>query len=112
MAANTGSVTSKTFTPIKTPVVSGIWPSQGQKAGGTLTITGSHLTGATAVQFTGAAKTAKPAVLSDHTILVKVPLDAQSGTLHGHEPGRDVEHGHVHAPARADVHQLRRQRWP
>jgi hypothetical protein len=82
VTANTGTGTSKmSFTPIKTSVLNGIWPSQGQKIGGTLTITGIRLSGATGVYFQGVATAAKPKVLSDQTLTVVVPRGAISGNI-------------------------------
>jgi hypothetical protein len=86
VTANTGTGTSKaSFTPIKTPAPQTFWPSQGQKAGGTLTITGNHLSGSTLVTFQQNGSltpfTAKPKVLSDHTITVVVPKGAASGSV-------------------------------
>lgn len=53
----------------------------GAKAGGTITITGTHLTGTSSVQFAGAAKSSKPTKVTDGSITVAVPKDAHSGDI-------------------------------
>jgi hypothetical protein len=78
-----GSGTSATssadqFTYVAAPVIMGISPSSGPTAGGTaVSISGSHLTGATAVYFGGTA--ASFTVNSDNSITVVSP--AGSGTV-------------------------------
>jgi len=85
VTTNAGSGTSNTFTPIKIPVLSSIWPSQGQKLLGQLTITGTHMSGAKQVTFTrNGVKTpftAVPAVISDSNIVVTVPAGAATGPI-------------------------------
>jgi hypothetical protein len=81
VTANSGTGTSKTFTPIKQPAPSSLWPSQGQKVGGTLSIFGTHLSGATSVAFAGTAKPVKPKVISDSALTVVVPKGVASGTI-------------------------------
>jgi hypothetical protein len=84
VTTNAGSGLSKgSFTPIKPPSPTSLWPSQGQKVGGTLTISGSQLSGAKLVTWLsgGVKKTAVPKVISDGVITVTVPANAASGTL-------------------------------
>ena len=63
------------------PTVTAVAPTSGPTAGGrTVTITGSHLTGATAVHF-GSASGTTVQVLSDTSVTVRTPAHA-AGTVH------------------------------
>jgi hypothetical protein len=86
VSADTGDGVSKaSFTPLKVPTLVSFWPSQGQKLGGTLTIVGTHLSGATLVTFqqngVKTPFTAKPKVLSDGILTVIVPAGAADGPI-------------------------------
>jgi hypothetical protein len=63
------------------PTVTAVTPTSGPTAGGrTVTVTGTHLTGATAVHFGSAAGTTVT-VLSDTSLTVRTPPHA-AGTVH------------------------------
>jgi hypothetical protein len=74
------STTADNFTYVSPPVVTAITPTSGSTHGGTvITITGSGLTGATAVAF--GATSVTPSVVSDTEITVTSPAHA-AGTVH------------------------------
>lgn len=92
VTTNAGSTQSKgNFTPVEAPLPTALWPNRtdnghgAQKIGGTLTISGSRLSGASLVTFqqNGSIKpfTAKPKVISDGVITVTVPPGAANGTI-------------------------------
>ena len=79
----TGSVTTGTsftvLTPGPAPTITSYTPAAGIAQGGTVTITGTNFTGATAVSFNGPA--AAFTVVNATTISTTVPSGAGSGTL-------------------------------
>ena len=76
-----GSSDQFTYSAASAPSVTGLATTAGSTAGGTLvTITGSHLTGASAVAF-GAVSVSNFTVVSDSTITVYAPSQG-SGTVH------------------------------
>jgi hypothetical protein len=70
--------------PAPPPSVSGVSPGAGQR-GATVTITGNHLAGATAVRFNGVS--AAFTVTSNSTISATVPNSATSGIVTVETPG-------------------------
>jgi DNA-binding beta-propeller fold protein YncE len=78
--APTPTPTSSSSSPAVAPSVTGLSPSWGDIAGGmTVTVTGTHLTGATAVSFSGSAGTSLN-VASDTSLTVITP-EHIAGTL-------------------------------
>ncbi|MBO1414624.1 IPT/TIG domain-containing protein [Streptomyces sp. FH025] len=76
-----GSDTLNTQVEAPAPVVTGLAPDHGPQAGGTtVTLTGSHLTGATAVSFGSTAATSFT-VDSDTRITATVPAASTAGTV-------------------------------
>ncbi|WP_035558037.1 M4 family metallopeptidase [Hymenobacter sp. IS2118] len=79
----TGTVSSATNFIITSvglsPVITSFLPSGGQVQGGSVTITGTNLTGATAVRFNGTA--AAFSVVNTTTLTTTVPVGATTGAL-------------------------------
>ncbi|UOQ98714.1 FG-GAP-like repeat-containing protein [Hymenobacter sp. 5317J-9] len=82
-----GTVTTSTLTPANftvnspglAPTITGYLPAAGQVQGGSVSISGTNFTGATAVKFNGTA--AVFAVVNATTITATVPAGATSGAL-------------------------------
>src|SRR5262249_46164052 len=77
----TGASDQFTYTAAAAPSVTGITPTSGTMAGGTVvTILGSNFTGASAVKF-GTVDAATYTVVSDNAIIATSPLAQSSGVV-------------------------------
>jgi hypothetical protein len=76
--------------PFVVPMISGITPTSG-KVGSTVTISGSHLGQATAVEFAGMNTFAKITFEGGQQIQVTVPLGAQTGPITVFFPGFSLQ---------------------
>jgi hypothetical protein len=82
--SSTGSFTVTTPAPVPAPTLTGFSPSSG-RVGTSVTLTGTNLTGATAVTFSGVA--AQFTVRGAAQIKAKVPNGARTGQVPVTTPG-------------------------
>nr|WP_223243502.1 YncE family protein [Streptomyces sp. CBMA123] len=82
LTAKGRTVTAGTYTyQVPAPTITGIAPAQGPAGGGTtVTLTGSHLTGATAVAF-GTTPAASFTVVNDTTVTATAPAASAAGPV-------------------------------